>query len=132
MKWRVARGAPCDPLGLLDRQQPIARYGELDDVNAAFDLHEGTERSPLNLLEGPRPVREVAVTALSDDVLGLTATMEIGALNRLMREGAVVNAIALRTDPSAREGLWRRLAEVPAIETTSTKSATSTVVPKCA
>jgi len=68
------------------------------------------------ILEGARPSREVSVTALADDILGLTAYMDIGALNRLLREGASVNALLLSVDSSFADDVWKRLRDFPAIE----------------
>jgi putative ABC transport system permease protein len=76
----------------------------------------------VEVLEGARPVREAVLTAVSDDVLGFSATMDAAALARLLREGPSVNAIALKLDPSAADELWPRLAAVPLIEATSVKS----------
>lgn len=70
----------------------------------------------VEILEGARPSREVTVTALVDDILGLTAYMEISALNRLLREGANVNALLLSVDGNFSDVLWKRLKDFPAIE----------------
>ena len=58
----------------------------------------------------------MSVTALADDILGLTAYMDIGALNRLLREGASVNALLLSVDSSFADDVWKRLRDFPAIE----------------
>jgi putative ABC transport system permease protein len=76
----------------------------------------------MQVLEGARPVRTAVVAALSDDVLGFTATMEIGALNRLMREGPTFNAMAIKVDSARAVAVWRRLAAMPAVEVLSVKS----------
>ena len=57
----------------------------------------------LEVLEGQPPVRATStVTGLVDDVLGLSAYMDMAALHRMMREGDVVSGALLLVDP-ARE-----------------------------
>ena len=76
----------------------------------------------IEVLEGERPVREMTVVKLSEDILGFSATMEIMALNRLLREGDVINAAALKVDGRTAHDVWRRLQEFPGIEASSVKS----------
>jgi putative ABC transport system permease protein len=52
----------------------------------------------LEVLEGHRPVRDVRITGLVDDILGLSAYMDVGALHRLMREGEVYTGALLLVD----------------------------------
>ncbi|MCZ8187614.1 MAG: FtsX-like permease family protein [Beijerinckiaceae bacterium] len=75
----------------------------------------------VEVLEGRRLVRDVPLTAISDDVLGMSATLSIAALNTLLREGPLINVVALRVDPAHRKALFRQLAAMPAIATTSSK-----------
>lgn len=76
----------------------------------------------VEVLEGARRVHDLPVTALVEDVIGFAALMEIGALNRLMREGDLVSHVALRVDPLEAEALWRRLAERPRVVATNVKA----------
>lgn len=76
----------------------------------------------VEVLDGARPVREAVLAAVADDVLGFTATMELSALTRLMREGPSVNAIALKLDSVVTDELWPRLAAMPHVEAASAKS----------
>lgn len=76
----------------------------------------------VEVLEGERPVRQLPVTALVDEMLGYSAYMEIGSLNRFMREGDLVSHAALRVDPALATEVWRRLAEFPRIVSTSVKA----------
>ncbi len=73
------------------------------------------ERLRIEVLEGARPVREVTVTRLVDDYMGLAAFMEKGALNRLMHEGASLSAAHLLVDGARMESLYRRLKATPAV-----------------
>jgi putative ABC transport system permease protein len=80
------------------------------------------DRIGIEVLEGERPIHELTLVKLSDDILGFSATMELGALNRLLREGDVINAAAIKVDASASRDVWRRLQEMPRIEASSVKS----------
>ena len=51
------------------------------DYNAMNEVYAGF------FPEGARPTREVYVSWLSTEYLGMAAYMELGALNRLLREG---------------------------------------------
>ena len=73
------------------------------------------DRVTVEVLEGARPVREVAVARLVDDYMGLAAFMEIGALHRLMREGASLSGAHLMVDAARRDALYRRLKAMPAV-----------------
>ena len=76
----------------------------------------------VEVLEGERPVHQLPVTALVDEMLGYSVYMEIGSLNRLMREGDLVSHAALRVDPALAPQVWRRLAEFPRLVSTSVKA----------
>jgi putative ABC transport system permease protein len=76
----------------------------------------------VEILEGERPIRELTVAALSDDILGLTATMDLRALNRMMREGDVVNAAVLKVDQRSAPAIWRKLQQFPKVESTGVKA----------
>jgi putative ABC transport system permease protein len=80
------------------------------------------DRITVDVLEGKRPVRELSVTALSDDILGMTATMELRALNRFMREGDVINAASLKVDPLRAAYVWKALQLFPKVQATGVKA----------
>ena len=73
------------------------------------------DRVTVEVLEGARPVREVAVARLVEDYMGLAAFMEIGALNRLMREGGSISGAHLLVDGARMDALYRRLKATPAV-----------------
>ncbi len=52
----------------------------------------------VEVLDGKRPSVTLPVSGLSVGYVGLGATMEIGALNRLMGEGAMVSGVSLQLD----------------------------------
>ena len=58
----------------------------------------------VEVLEGARPVRQVAVAGLVDDTMGLAMYMDLAAVHRLMREGEVASGALLLIDPAQRGG----------------------------
>ena len=69
----------------------------------------------LEVLEGQRPTRRVQVTGLVDDLLGLSAYMDITALHQMMREGEVANSALLLIDSSQEVQLASELKTTPAV-----------------
>lgn len=69
----------------------------------------------VEVLEGRRPVRQVRVAAVIDDIMGLQAYLDISALGRLMREGGTVSGAYLQVDPAALEPLYAKLKLTPAV-----------------
>jgi putative ABC transport system permease protein len=80
------------------------------------------ERIAVEVLTGKRGFYDLVVEQLSDDILGLNATMEIRALNRLLGEDDVVNAAALKLDAVLMPETWRGIARMPRIEASSAKA----------
>lgn len=73
------------------------------------------DRITVEVLEGARPVREVRVAGVVDEMIGLSAYMDLSALNRLLREGGTVSGAWLAVDAPARKGLYARLKRMPAV-----------------
>ena len=69
----------------------------------------------IEVLEGRRFVRETRVAATVDDLFGLTATMDIRALNRLLGEAEAVSGAFLATDAATQPRLAERLKRLPAV-----------------
>jgi putative ABC transport system permease protein len=69
----------------------------------------------LEVLEGARPVRQVLVTGLVDDTMGLAMYMEVGELHRLMREADVASGALLLIDPAHEAALSRALKALPVV-----------------
>ena len=69
----------------------------------------------VEVLEGRRPVRQVRVAGVVDDIMGLQAYMDIAALGRLMREGGTVSGAYLQVDPAALDSLYARLKLTPPV-----------------
>ncbi len=69
----------------------------------------------IEVLEGARPVREAVVISLVNEYMGTNAYMELGALNRLMREDRTVSGAYLMVDDAATNRLYQQLKETPRV-----------------
>jgi putative ABC transport system permease protein len=77
----------------------------------------------VEVLEGERPIRQVQVAGLIDELIGLSVYMDIGALNRLMREGKTISGSFLAVDSLAAPRLYSLLKRTPAVAGTSVREA---------
>ncbi len=73
------------------------------------------DRVEVEVLEGARPRRCVAVADLVDEFMGTNAYMELGALRRLMREGETLSGTFLAVERAAEPELYRRLKATPRV-----------------
>lgn len=69
----------------------------------------------LEVLEAERPTRTVPVAGLVDELVGLSAYMDIHALNRLMREGQTISGAYLAIDTNYTNQLYTQLKQTPAV-----------------
>jgi putative ABC transport system permease protein len=69
----------------------------------------------LEVLEGQRPTRRVQVTGLVDDIMGLSAYMDMTALHHMMRESDVANSALLLIDHAQEVELASELKTTPAV-----------------
>lgn len=67
----------------------------------------------VELLERDRRRAVLPVTGIIEGYLGLNAYMSLPALNRLMREGAVISGVNLLFDTARQDELFRRLKTTP-------------------
>ncbi|MDJ0732859.1 MAG: FtsX-like permease family protein [Nostocaceae cyanobacterium] len=84
------------------------KLGEILGVNPGDIL-------TVEVLEGARPVRNVAVVGLVDELIGVSAYMDIHALNQLMREGGTVSGAYLAADSLYLDRLYKTLKRTPAV-----------------
>ena len=77
----------------------------------------------LETLEGTRVRRLVVVSQLVNDMVGMSAYMQMDTLNRFMSEGDLVSAVAIAFDQRAAEALYARLKQLPKVATVSIKAA---------
>jgi putative ABC transport system permease protein len=73
------------------------------------------ETITVEVLEGDRPVRQVAVSATVDEMIGLSAYMDISALNRMMGEGSSISGAYLSVDSKRLPVLYAQLKRTPAV-----------------
>ncbi|HEX4913001.1 MAG TPA: FtsX-like permease family protein, partial [Vicinamibacterales bacterium] len=88
--------------------------GEVLQVAAGDDV-------TVDVLEGDRRTHPLRVSALVDDVLGLTLYMEIASLHRLMREGDTASGAMLLFDQQYADRLLRQLKSMPGVGGVSLK-----------
>lgn len=69
----------------------------------------------VEVLEGERPVREVPIVSTIDDLIGLSAYMDVHALNRLMREGDTITGAHLEVDAHSIPDLYEKLKQTPTV-----------------
>jgi putative ABC transport system permease protein len=81
---------------------------------SVLDVRPG-DTVTVEVLEGLRPVLQVPVSGLVDDIMGLSMYMEQGELHRLMREGEVTSGALLLIDPDYEAELSRTLKAMPAV-----------------
>jgi putative ABC transport system permease protein len=77
----------------------------------------------VEVLQEKRPILDIPIVALIDDISGLNAYMDIDALNRHMREGPRVNGAMLATDPLYRTQIYHSIKETPRIASVTVKEA---------
>ncbi len=77
----------------------------------------------VEVLEGARPVRQVPVARLVDELIGVSAYMDVRALNRLMREGQTISGSYLSVDPSLASRLYSLLKRTPAVSGVAVREA---------
>jgi putative ABC transport system permease protein len=93
------------------------KLGEILGVNPGDDL-------TVEVLEGDRAVRSVPVAGLVDEMIGLSAYMDLDALNRLMQEGHVWSGAMLAVDATLIDSLYQELKRTPMVATVSLRQAT--------
>ena len=69
----------------------------------------------VEILEGRRPVRQVPVSGTVDEMIGLSAYMNVATLNRLMQEGPSISGAYLSVDSEKLPALYSQLKRTPAV-----------------
>jgi putative ABC transport system permease protein len=69
----------------------------------------------VEVLEGKRMVRTVPLVGLAEDLAGVSAYMDIHALNRLLEEGLAINGASFSLDEARRTEFLRELKDIPRI-----------------
>lgn len=80
------------------------------------------EALTVEVREGRQPVLDIPVIGIAETLLGSPAYMELGALNRALREPGRVSGAYLRVDAAQSESVYRRLKDMPAVAGVSLKA----------
>jgi len=88
-----------------------------------LDVRVG-DRLQVEVLEGRRPVEQVAIAGFVDDRLGLQAYMHIDRVHRLLREGDTLTAVAVRIDRASQGEFYDAVKGVPLVASVSLRDAT--------
>lgn len=67
------------------------------------------------VLEGARPIRQIRVAGLVDELIGVSAYMDLLALNQLMAEGGTISGAYLAADANQIDRLYALLKRTPAV-----------------
>ena len=78
----------------------------------------------VEVLEGARPTREVPVAGLVNELIGVSAYMDLQALNQLMREGPTISGAYLAVDPAELDDIYAELKETPAVDSVALREST--------
>ena len=104
---------------LVDRDmavREVPRGGLLvSDVLAGKLGVQAGDTVTVEVLEGKRPVRAVVVAALSKDIIGSSATMNLAALHELLGEGGTLSGAYLAVDRRLAPQIYRTLKQTPAV-----------------
>lgn len=77
----------------------------------------------VEVMEGQRPVRQIPVTMIVAEFIGMGAYMERNALNRMMNEGASVSGGFLLAEDRSLDELYRKLKERPQVGSVTVQKA---------
>ena len=123
------QGVPHDPQlsHLIDaNEKPIPLPEEGLVINSKLAGILGVKRGDvvtIEVLEGAQPTWQVPIAALVTEHFGLSAYMDLRALNRLMKDGDVVNSVNLLVDQRYQDDLYRKLKETPKVASVTIKEA---------
>jgi putative ABC transport system permease protein len=81
------------------------------------------EKLRVEVLEEKRPVVDVTVIELIDDIAGLNAYMSLDAVNRMMREGPRINVMMVSIDAQRLKELYRQIKDMPKVASVTIRQA---------
>ena len=107
-----------------DTAIPVPEAGLVLSAYLAKKLDVGVGDSVrVDVLEGRRPGGSLPVAALFETTIAMPAYMEIGALNRWLKERPTVEYVNLLVDPVDSASLFAELKETPAVSAVMVKQA---------
>ncbi|HEX4923787.1 MAG TPA: ABC transporter permease [Bdellovibrionales bacterium] len=87
-----------------------------------WDMRPG-QLVDIEILEGAQRTIQVSVTGFTDDLIGISASMKIEELWRILQEEESYNMAALKADPNRMSELYVRLQELPKVGSVSIRRA---------
>jgi putative ABC transport system permease protein len=75
----------------------------------------------VEVLEGSRPVRQVVIAGLIKEYVGVSAYMQLGALNRLMREGRAISGVYVAINSGYEQQVYDEVKNIPRVAGTSVR-----------
>jgi putative ABC transport system permease protein len=112
LKSRTGETVQLPPDGLIISK----KLAEVLGVDAGQSLR-------VEVLQDKRPVVDVPIVSLLDDITGLNAYMDLAALNRMMREGPRMSGAMLTTDAANLPEIYSELKETPQIASVTIRQA---------
>jgi putative ABC transport system permease protein len=98
------------------REIPLSRDGLVASAKLAEVLGARIgDEIEVEILEGRRTIRSLRLVALSDDLTGIAAYLEMHALNRFLGEGDVINGASFTIDMAHRREFLRALKDIPRV-----------------
>tara|TARA_R110002049_G_scaffold4601_6_gene32926 strand:- start:142073 stop:144436 length:2364 start_codon:yes stop_codon:yes gene_type:complete len=93
-----------------------------DQLAKLLDVRLG-DTVTIEVLEGKRPKREIAVRGIATEYSGTNAYMSISALNTILRETDATSGAFLAVDSLAENKLYQELKQTPKVASVSVKAA---------
>jgi putative ABC transport system permease protein len=101
-----------------ERMRPIALKGEGLILGSELARRLGVglgDMVRVEVLDGERPVREARVVFLANELIGLSAYMELEALDRMLGDFRVITGVTLAVDSARRDEIYARIKELPVV-----------------
>ncbi len=73
------------------------------------------DKLTVEVLEGRRPIRNVVIAGTIREYIGLMGYMDLDALDRMMRDGDVINGTAISIDRNKKQEIYRTLVNMPRV-----------------
>jgi putative ABC transport system permease protein len=120
-RWGAIQGLQADPnlLRIVDVAHHVSQP-PLDGLLLTDRLAQRLQVKPgdvvqVEVQEGQRPVLQIPVRGVVNEMMGMNAYMERHALNRLLQQGDLVNQIVVAVDRTRESEFLMRLKELPRI-----------------
>lgn len=95
---------------------PMPKSGLVVTEKLAQLLHlKLGERVEVEFLDGRRQTEALPIVQIIQSYLGMQALMDLGALNKIMREGHVISGAYISFDASKKDELFKAVKNLPAI-----------------